>query len=142
MSRLAEQPISPAINMQFEYQYSAEKLPLSKESLPTHYSLPNPPKESKKQYTIRILFTVLLSILLTCSIGSYFLWTRTSTPALHSQGSVDEYTAKEVPIALADGWVVPPVRGTDADGTSVLTFEVFAQTKDGGKSSYIPLTSP
>ena len=127
--------------MQSEYQYLPEKLPLSKESLPTHYSLPNPPKESKKQYTIRILFTVLLSILLTCSIGSYFLWTRTSTPALHSQGSVDEYTAKEVPIALADGWVVPPVCGTNADGTSILTFEVKTETKVDGKSSYIPLTS-
>ena len=127
--------------MRSEYQYLAEKLPLSNESLPALYSLPNPPKESKKQYTIRILFTVLLSILLTCSIGSYLLWTRTSTSALHSQGSVDEYTAKEGPIAFADGLVVPPVCGTN-QGTSTLTFEVKVETKDGGKSSYIHFTSP
>ena len=124
--------------MQSEYQYPAGKLPLSKESLPTLYSLPNPPKESKRQYTIRVLFTVLLSILLTCSIGSYFLWTRTSTPALHSQGSVDGYAAKEGPIALVDGLVAPP-----NPGTSTMTFEVYAETKEKeqGTSSYIPLTS-
>ena len=99
-----------------KYQYSAEQLPLSKEPLPTLLSLPKPSKEPKKQYTIRFLFTVLLSILFTCLVGTYTLRTPVSTPALHSQGSVDEYAAKEGPIALQGLFANIGTKGSKSKG--------------------------
>jgi len=101
MSRLAEQPSSPVIKFQPNYDPDpAKQLLLSKESLPTLHSPPKPPKESKKQYTIRFLFTMLLAILFTYLIGTHALRTPASTPTLRSRDSVDEYAAKEGPIAL------------------------------------------
>ena len=99
MSRSAEQTSPPVIKMQPKYD-SVEQLPLSKEPLPTLPSFQNLPKESKKQYTIRFLFTMLLSIIFTCLVGTYALRTHTSGPALRTSEPVVEYVAKEGPVAL------------------------------------------
>ena len=99
-----------------KYQYSAEQTPLNKEPLPTFLSFPEPPKESKKQYTIRFLFIVLLSILFTCLIGTYTLRTPVSTPVLHSQGSVDNYIKKEGPIALQGLFANIGTKGSKSKG--------------------------
>ena len=97
-----------------KYQYSAEQL--RKEPLPAFLSLPKLPKEPKKQYTIRFLFTVLLSILFTFLIGTYTLRAPVSTPALQSQGSVDKYVAKEGPIALQGLFANIGTKGSKSKG--------------------------
>ena len=116
MSRLAEQSSPLVIKMQSEYD-SAEQLPLSKEEpLPTLPSFQNPPKESKKQYTIRFLLTMLLSIILTCLVGTYALRTHTSAPALSARDPVGEYVAKEGPIALQGLFANIGTRGSKSSG--------------------------
>ena len=115
MSRSAEQPGPPVMKMQPNYQYSP--LPLSKEPLPpTLHPPPKPPKESQKQYTIRFLFTMLLAILFTCLIGTYALRKPTSTPALRSRNSVDEYAAKEGPVALQGLFANIGTKGSKSSG--------------------------
>src|SRR5258706_12105911 len=114
MSRSAEQPSSPVMKMQPKYQYSP--LLLSKEPFPTLHPPPKPPKESRKQYTTRFLFTALLSILLTCLIGTYALRKPTSTPALRSSDSVDEYAAREGPLALQGLFANIGTKGSKSNG--------------------------
>lgn len=99
MSRSAEQPNLLVNEMQLKYD-SVEQLPLSKEPLPTLVFIQNPPKESKKQYTIRFLFTMLLSIIFTCLVGTYALKTHASTTGLRARDAVDDYVVNEGPIAL------------------------------------------
>jgi hypothetical protein len=135
MSRSAEKPSSPVTKMQPKHQYSVEPFPLSKEPLPTVLSFPKPLKESKGQGTIRFLFTLLLSILFTCLIGTYALRKPASTLALHSNDSVDKYAAKEGPIALKGLFDNIGTKGSKSSGAhqgvviaspSTGTFECFA----------------
>ena len=99
MSRPADQP-GPLVNKMLLKDDSAEQPPLSKEPLPTLLFLQNPPKESKKQYTFRFLFTMLLSIIFTCLVGTYTLNTHASTAGLRARDAVGDYVASEGPIAL------------------------------------------
>lgn len=101
--------------MQPKYD-SAGQLPLSKEPLPTLLSPQKPPKESKKQSTIRFLLTMLLSVLITYLIGTYALRTPASTPTLLQGSTVDDYAAKEGPIALEGLFANIGTKGSKSSG--------------------------
>lgn len=138
MSRSAEQPRSPVMKMQPEYQYSP--LPLSKEPLPTLHPPQKPPKESKKQYTIRFLFIALLSILLTCLVGTYVLRKPTLTPALRSSDSVDKYAAKEGPVALQGLFANIGTKGKKSSGAHQGVVIASPSTGTSGYSAPSPFT--